>query len=713
LKTIDKNEINVVVGFIGYKNRTILINRNKNADCDLCKDKDLGKIFLIKNPIQLKDLYVHSHADQSNQISDIIISDSELEQNFKTNIASTLTNYSNIGINSFGSATSKPALRGFSGDRFLLTKDGREIGDLSQSSIDHIIALDMSEVNSIEVIRGPKALVFGPNTIGGVVNTGLIGDPKVRVDKIYQRYFFGGESYNNGVYGNLGFYIPFYNNQINLFVSEKNNQNETNPLGELYNTESNTINFKVRFTNYNKNGFISYSVENFDMIYGIPPNPDVGHTNGVDILLNKKTEEFSFHRHLSMNLFDHLDIKYGFTEYIHLELINNQNNKDDVFEVFNSGAFHVGLAKNTKNVQIELSSNNSILGLELIKKDFSAYEKYEVPDTDELLSSIYGFQKINFSGFDFLSSFRFGYLQLDPNSDTVDYFYLNPEDVIKKTFQTGSLSFGVIKIINKFQLNSWIMHTMRAPRVEELYSDGPHLGTYAYEIGNPNLEVEKIYGIENSVSFNSTDFYDNAFKLSLTSFYNESPYYYQMAKMGDCPAESDWDPYAGVNHPCAGADFIAWGQGGSSGFGYLYKYNSKSSEAIIKGLEFNLEYQLRMIQIKYDFSLVDGQDKTLGRPLSYMNPTKQILSFDFNREKTNYMLRLSKIHSQNRLGEFERYTPGAILTDFIVSVTFKKHNITFQFNNIFDKKYYNHLSRIKNVVPEPGFNINLNYKIIL
>ena len=100
----------------------------------------------------------------------------------------TLSNYSNIGINSYGSVTSKPAVRGFSGDRFLLTKDGSETGDLSQSAIDHVITLDMSEVSEIEIIRGPKSLVFGPNAIGGVVNTSLYGSPKFRAEKFHQKY---------------------------------------------------------------------------------------------------------------------------------------------------------------------------------------------------------------------------------------------------------------------------------------------------------------------------------------------------------------------------------------------------------------------------------------------------------------------------------------------------------------------------------------------
>ena len=96
-----------------------------------------------------------------------------IRDSLKGNIATTLTNYPNIGINSFGTVVSKPSLRGFSGDRFLLTNDGNETGDLSQSSIDHVITLDMSEVNQIEIIRGPKSLVFGMNAF--IPNTNDFG----------------------------------------------------------------------------------------------------------------------------------------------------------------------------------------------------------------------------------------------------------------------------------------------------------------------------------------------------------------------------------------------------------------------------------------------------------------------------------------------------------------------------------------------------------
>ena len=83
------------------------------------------------------------------------------------------------------------------------------------------------------------------------------------------------------------------------------------------------------------------------------------------------------------------------------------------------------------------------------------------------------------------------------------------------------------------------------------------------------------------------------------------------------------------------------------------------------------------------------------------------------RQFANYKIRLSKIHSvdQDRAGEFETSTEGVLLTDIIFSFNYKMHSMTLQLNNIFNKKYYNHLSRIKNITPEAGKNLNLVYKV--
>ena len=83
----------------------------------------------------------------------------------------------------------------------------------------------------------------------------------------------GSESFNRGVYANMILCIPDMGtkNQVNLFLSKKY-KNEISSIGELTNTDSENKNQKISFINYNKDGYISYSLENFNMGYGIPPN---------------------------------------------------------------------------------------------------------------------------------------------------------------------------------------------------------------------------------------------------------------------------------------------------------------------------------------------------------------------------------------------------------------------------------------------------------
>ena len=145
----------------------------------------------------------------------------------------------------------------------------------------------------------------------------------------------------------------------------------------------------------------------------------------------------------------------------------------------------------------------------------------------------------------------------------------------------------------------------------------------------------------------------------------------------------------------------------------MHKYSSKGNEVKIQGLEIDLGYKIKKIKLNYNFSFVEGENLTLQTPLSYMNPMKQILNFNYKSNLINYKVRFSKIHPQHKLGEFETYTPGAFLTDFIITYTYKEHNLTLQLNNIFDEVYYNHLSRIKNIAPEPGKNLNIIYKLFI
>tara|TARA_Y100001936_G_scaffold111577_1_gene109712 strand:+ start:4302 stop:6542 length:2241 start_codon:yes stop_codon:yes gene_type:complete len=648
---------------------------------------NLGEVYLNNQHLELESIHIHSHRHKLNQASDISLSGQNLNDNLTGNIATTLSNQSNIGVNSFGAVVSKPSLRGYSGDRFMLTKDGNETGDLSQSSIDHVIALDMAEVSTIEIIRGPKSLIFGSNAIGGIIKTSLITSPILRADKFLKRFFVGGESFNKGLYGNVLLYIPIKNNQINIFLSNRGTKNQSTPIGELENTYSETSNYQLGFTRYTKHGYLNFIIENFNMDYGIPPSLE-GHINGVDIELIKKAFQINYHQDISFYNFNQFDIKYNFIDYEHKE-----------YE-YNSDFRAVGLAKNTHNTKIELRTSHSIIGSEINFKHFFSEGFYWTPDTHELNFSIYSFYEKSFHHFNLLSSVRMGHFLIALQENNLSFSNLNERAVRDRKFYYFSSSIGLKKTMDKFNFDVWFMNTMKPPRVEELYSDGPHLGTYSYEIGAPYLGLEKIYGIESSIGYDASPV-----NLSLTGFYNYSPYYYQMLKMGECEGEL----IDGDSHPCAGADFIEWGSGP---FGWLYKYQTQGVESVIKGLEFNVNYSYQKFDIEYDFSLVRGDDLTSNRPLSYINPDKQILNIGYRKNKISYKVRLSKTHSQYRLGEFETYTPSSFLVDFVIGYNQKDKNITIQFNNILNEEYYNHLSRIKSIMPEAGRNIMISYKVL-
>ena len=148
VKDIQSSEVSVKISMIGFVDTALSVRTNE-------KTYDLGEIFLKTDILLLSNIDVHAHDDlaQTNLLSDVLLSGKEMQEKMYGSIAQTLQNEIGIAIQSMGQATTRPILRGYSGDRFLITKNGIRTGDLSHSSADHAMSLDLGGVERIEVFR--------------------------------------------------------------------------------------------------------------------------------------------------------------------------------------------------------------------------------------------------------------------------------------------------------------------------------------------------------------------------------------------------------------------------------------------------------------------------------------------------------------------------------------------------------------------------------
>ena len=676
VKDIRSSEVNLKISMIGFVDTTLNVSTKEKA-------YDLGEIKLRIDVLQLSNIDVHAHDNliQPTLLSDVFLSGKDMQEKMYGSIAQTLQNEKGIAIQSMGQATTRPILRGYSGDRFLITKNGVKTGDLSHSSADHAMSLDLGGVERIEVFRGPRALLFGSNTIGGVVNVEKNSLSSQKLDESRSYFISGIDSGNRGLFSSYSFETPWGSNNIRFSTQARKTGNQITPIGELENTSINNQEAFIGISRIGDNKRAVFSFERVLMDYGIPGSPE-GHINGVDLKLSKNTQELNYHQDIDFGGFETLNIDQNFIFYSHSEYESS------------SSSPAVRLSQNILSLKSNLLGKTKELGSSFDYRYFSAGGFYWTPNTSEMKMSVFGLQENELLGFSTQLSFRAEQSFISPEVKT-KFSNLEVEDVVNKQFSFISFAGSVLKEWQYWQWSNTIMRTGKTPDIESLYSDGPHLGSYSYEIGNPALTLEETYGFESSIEYQK-----EAYFFQFNTYYNQSPSYHQYLKKG-----AGYKP---------GADWIEWGSGST---GWLYIYEMKNIKSELSGGEIQAAYQGKNVDIEADFSFVRGLDKTNKTNLSFMPADKfqLTLSTKENRDLTT-SVRFTRGFEQSRLGEFETTTPGYSLIDIYGSYSFGSsngnHRLIFNVNNILDKEYYNHLSKIKTIMPDFGRRISLQYRYL-
>lgn len=225
--------------------------------------------------------------------------------------------------------------------------------------------------------------------------------------------------------------------------------------------------------------------------------------------------------------------------------------------------------------------------------------------------------------------------------------------------------------------------TSRSPSIEELYSEGPHLAAYSYETGNPNLESE--YGY----SSNLFAFYraENTF-LSAAIYYNHLQYFIIPRNTGD------------TNYTQ-----------------FLPIYSTSGVAARLFGAEIIGEFTFfDNIKLHCSISETIGEFIDDDSPLPMIPPLKGNFDLSYIVNKLNFGLRNEFSLKQEKVDKFELPTDKYFIFGIYCQYQFSYQKInsliTLSIDNIFNDTYYNHLSRIKSIMPEAGLSARIAYRLI-
>ena len=673
-------EVLIKISMIGFKDvtKSIFIKNNRH---------DLGIVSILKDTITIKEVVVDAHYQLRPKefLSNIDLSGGRLQENLKSTLAMTLEQEAGVSVQTMGQAVAKPVSRGYTGDRFLLTENGITTGDLSNTAIDHAISFDMSSFNSAQIIRGPETLLYGSNTVGGVIDVSRQSSLDLRFNKIRYLTLIGAESSNNGAFGNFIFYLPINaQHQFKISILDRYAGNQRSPLGVLDNTSLSNSELTASYSHFGGSHRTTLSYEKLEMDYGLPGSPE-GHIGGVDLKMSKSSQKLNHHRDISLLNFQTFDIDQRYINYNHSEYVTGSKSEDA----------SVSMGQNLFSLQGKLTGEQLTLGSLIQYRDFRAGGFYWTPDTEETRFSVFGLFQRNINKMVLQISSRLEYLMIEPETSDLFMSNLNEEEITKRDFTILCGSVGLIRSWSNLEVSLATMITGRTPDLDELYSDGPHLGTYSYEIGQPNLTLERTIGIEGSLQYKTSKS-----QISLTGYHNFSPNYHISTVMG-----SGYEP---------GADWIEWGSGSS---GWLYKYQMKGLRARIYGWESEIRYELnKWFNLNGNVSVTRGINLSQDRPLEYMPPDKIQFSPEIDFGSSSLSLNLKKVFAQKRLGQFETRTDGYSILGINGSYTIRtakvSHKFILQINNVFDQVYYNHLSRIKTVMPEDGRSLNIQYRVV-
>ena len=592
-----------------------------------------------------------------------ILTGQDLTRELGGTLAATLAQQPGVAERSFGAAPARPVIRGLDGDRVLILEDGQRMGDLSSQSGDHGITVNPASAVKMEVVRGPATLIYGANAIGGLVN--VISDAVPSEPLKGTKGGFTGDLGTNGGQAQGAADLRWGNGNwaVHAGGGGQRSGDYSTPEGTVDNTHARSGFGSLGLAWTGERGHLGANYAYEDTRYGLPYVED----GQVELTPRRSIVNVRGEMKDLGGFFRAIRGSFAGRRYKHEEIVAGETgtrfrNDTNEFEVLGTHRTYGRFS-------------GSVGGWALDRSFEATGEEALSPPVDQTGAAAHVYEEVTFHHATLQAGGRFDYASYTPLGS----------DLPARDFSTFSGSVGLLIQPPAFDHRSSIAvsvaRTSRYPALEELYFFGPHPGNFAFEIGNPNLQPEHALGLDLSFRWRSARFAAEA-----TYFRNRIDDYIFRS-----PVEGE------VEEGFPVIEYLA-------------------ANSLLQGVELHGDIQVTP-RIFADFGVDYIRGDLLDRdaPLPRIPPFRARGSVRYQAGAFNAGGELTGVSAQERVFGEETPTDGYGLLKLFSSYSWPMggsvSTITVRLDNATNTLYRNHLSYVKDYVPEKGRSFKLVYSV--
>jgi iron complex outermembrane receptor protein len=698
-----------------------------------------------------------------------VIDGSEILDGATTSLGEAIDGYLGISIADYGSGVGQPIIRGMSGSRVKILKNGMVNRDVSFLGADHLNDLDLNDINQIEIVKGPSSLLYANGSIGGIIN--VVDDCIAQMDFDGAEFAAGYESqsvndgnteyfnYKNNING-FNFNFGFKNTEFGNYEiphgavlheedhdEDHGDEHGDEHMGYLENTDYLSEATKFGVSKTGDWGYFGISVDTIESIYGIPfhgdehgdedhgdehGDEDHGDEEGHDehegerIFSTTDSESLTLKGSYNVNgaLVNKVDYTFRSSDYSLTEAHAEEHDDEDHGDE-DHGDEH---EEHAPTVFLNDSKEYGAI-FDVSKDDLSRKISFNFVDED---TSIFGeeafmnpansreitlgyFMSKEFDAY----SVDFG-LRLDQIGRTGS---VSHEDGDNENFNiedtTSSFALNIGRNLNdNLEMTLGFASVERLPSVIELFMNGPHLATGRFEVGDPNLKSETSNNFDITFNYEKDNYYAYA-----SFFINDVDNYIALMDEDEDHHDDHDDDHGDDDHgdDDHGDDDHGDDDHGDDdhGHGNLIHANYMQENAEFDGYEIEIGRTVELgsgeLTLSYGRDVVNAQFSD-GHNVPRINPARNIYSLSYKQNDLIFKLHLKDVEKQNDFGEGESATEGYQMLDSRLTKTFSPGGktvlkVSIFGNNLLDEVARNHSSFVKDEVPLPGRNYGVKFNL--